>query len=258
MGSPPRDSALAIFTGGSPQEAPSSLSAAGSPPSQVATSTDPPSSPMPVFEDMGQFLKEFATKRGDVPQNNIFDGQTAELEPLPPRLYVDLSPRPLPQPLSLQSTPSQPVLSQLPPQSSAELLTRDFGEDFDTFMEVSSKRGYSGHKAILGARLFTTISTHFRLGRRNRTVLVDGVVLSTQAIADWLDQAQGTIDNWCTLEHRRMRILDRLDTVSATPEHTRWRSWLQSLEAPNCVGSVAAQYQLSGFMASCETELGMR
>ncbi|KAG8711824.1 hypothetical protein FRC09_020394 [Ceratobasidium sp. 395] len=86
--------------GGSPQEAPSSLSAAGSPPSQaqqaavddlylpnlVATSTDPPSSPMPVFEDMGQFLKEFATKRGDVPQNNIFDGQTAELEPLPPRL----------------------------------------------------------------------------------------------------------------------------------------------------------------------------
>ncbi|KAG8795095.1 hypothetical protein FRC12_017887 [Ceratobasidium sp. 428] len=258
-GSPPRHSALAIFTGGSTLETSPSPFETDSPAAQAASPTDTASS-TPVFEDMGDFLKEFATKRRDLPQHAIHVAPTFEAEPVP-RQQIAFSPRPLPQPLSLEGTPSQLIDDVLPPEASSsprELLVREFGQEWDTYATVCCKRQHSGHKAILGARLFMSISTHFRLARRNSTVLVDGIHLSMADVADWFEQALRTIENWCTIEHRRVRILNRLETVSATPDRTRWKSWLESLEGPDCVLSIAAQHQLTGFMASCEAELGMR
>lgn len=137
----------------------------------------------------------------------------------------------------------------------AELLDPEFGDEWRTFVALGSGRTSSGHRTILGARLYNRVCQRFDLGP-NDTVAVDGVLVSAPLIAAWMGPSQGTILNWRTIEQRRANILAKLDNIVApTPRHDRFRRVLMSLEGAQADGLVTKQKELENYLILCDSAL---
>ncbi|KAF8607072.1 hypothetical protein BDV93DRAFT_552825 [Ceratobasidium sp. AG-I] len=214
------------------------------------TPTLPASPANLVYQDMGEYLSDF----GDacIPPEDI----TVELQDSPVLVEAPLEQTVLaPQightnSVSATPIPNPPFLENRVIWNPAQLFGRDFGGRREGFASLLHNVELSGQYAVQGARLYKDILQHFRIPKNaNNPVEVEGVMLSSDGVAEWLFQTPGTMRNWCTLEKKVDKELRHLDGLEERlPRNDRRRRMLQSLFEKNAHVNVAKQNALVAYL----------
>ncbi|KAG8724506.1 hypothetical protein FRC09_017939 [Ceratobasidium sp. 395] len=213
---------------------------AGPEPVQESTLGLPDEYEIPTFRDMGDYLAIFADPApNQFPVHSTIESTSSmrhtaqeimsHLAELSPTQVMPSAPISLPQTISSSTLPAFDGSSDL-----NELLLDNFRPEWELYRAQRVMQSVSGHRAILGARLFEQIILHFGVWQ-NQPVVVDDVVVSFEGIADWMKVAVSTIRNWHMLELRRVQMLVALRNVEQQQtRHVQAEEVLSSLE-----GSVA-------------------
>ncbi|KAG8714835.1 hypothetical protein FRC08_011389 [Ceratobasidium sp. 394] len=167
-------------------------------------------SPQPVYRDMGDYLGVFSDDPGDLLRSGVDLGVMPTADS-----GLGRGSQAAEALTSMETAMAQPSpeVDALVIQTAQDVLMRDFGEEWITYMGFQRTSARSGLKAIYGVRLFDQIAERFGLGANN-VAIVDGIEISVEDVAFWMEQAVGTFRNWHTLERQRVGLLFRLDHMS--------------------------------------------
>ncbi|KAG8701949.1 hypothetical protein FRC09_005037 [Ceratobasidium sp. 395] len=213
-----------------------------------------------TYHDMGGYLATFADLEPISDLDDSTSASTSFTSHLPDAIQDGMSDLAEPNLTQITSVPIT-SLPQIAPSTSPvsshstdlnTLLMDNFGAEWDLYYAQHVLQTVTGHHAILGARLFEQVVSHFGV-MRSEPVRVDGLEISYDSIANWMKTTVNTIQNWRTTERRRVQALVRLQALEQREaRHIQMERVLTSLEGPAVNAQVAKLKALNSYLTLVE------